>query len=234
MRSYEQMNADLDIRKKKLKLQSKENAAIQIMDQHKEAERILKEIRHSKNEEKAKQTLDALKEKQEKTLKELKEIKQDVFEHESAVVHEKPVVGSFVKMRNGSSIGQIIQIQKEVAEVQMGFMNLKIPLMDLVVTKEPIETRKKSVNTDMVSGKDRPETKIDLREYTKSDALHFLQEFMDRALLNNLYELKIIHGVGTGVMKKEVRKMLNEYKDIKKIWHPEPEYGGDGVTYVQL
>jgi DNA mismatch repair protein MutS2 len=234
MKSYEQMSADLDIRKKKLKLQSKENAAIHIMDQHKEAERVLKEIRHSKNEEKAKQTLEALKEKQEKTLKELKEIKKDVFEHESAVIHEKPMIGSHVRMRNGSSIGQIIQIQKEIAEVQMGFMNLKIPIIDLIVTKEPIETRKKSVNTDMVSGKDRPETKIDLREYTKSDALHFLQEFMDRALLNNLYELKIIHGVGTGVMKKEVRKMLNEYKDIKKIWHPDAEYGGDGVTYVQL
>jgi DNA mismatch repair protein MutS2 len=121
-----------------------------------------------------------------------------------------------------------------MAEVEMGMMQVKIPLIDLVVTKEPIQTYKKSVNTDMVSGMQRPETKIDLREYTKSDALHFLQEFLDRALLNNLHELKIIHGVGTGVLKKEVHKMLREYKDIKKVWHPEPELGGEGVTYVQL
>ena len=36
---------------------------------------------------------------------------------------------------------------------------------------------------------------------------------------DSFYELKIIHGHGTGVMKKEVWKMLREYKDVKKYWH---------------
>jgi DNA mismatch repair protein MutS2 len=57
---------------------------------------------------------------------------------------------------------------------------------------------------------------------------------MDKALLNSVFEVKIIHGIGTGVMKNEVRKLLKQYRDIKKIWHPAPEMGGEGVTYVQF
>ncbi|MBP6446522.1 MAG: Smr/MutS family protein [Saprospiraceae bacterium] len=34
-----------------------------------------------------------------------------------------------------------------------------------------------------------------------------LQNFMDKALMNNTYELRIIHGIGTGVMKNEVKKL---------------------------
>ena len=235
IKSYEQMSLDMEIRKKRMKLQSKEQIAVQVMDRQREAERLFKEIKKASTASKAKDALDALKVEQEKAIKELTEIKREVFEEESKVQQiEKPEPGSFVRMRNGSSIGRILSIKKDIAEVEMGVMQVKIPLLDLVVTKAPIETRKKSVNTDMVSGKDRPETRIDLREYTKSDALHFLQEFLDRALINNLHELKIIHGVGSGVMKKEVQKMLREYKDIKKVWHPEPEQGGDGVTYVKF
>jgi DNA mismatch repair protein MutS2 len=61
-----------------------------------------------------------------------------------------------------------------------------------------------------------------------------LQNFMDRALLNNVYELKIIHGIGTGVMKNEVKKMLKQYKDVREVWHPDPEQGGEGVTLVRF
>jgi DNA mismatch repair protein MutS2 len=61
-----------------------------------------------------------------------------------------------------------------------------------------------------------------------------LQSFLDNALLNNAYELKIIHGVGTGVMKNEVKKMLKQYKDVKEFWHPEPDQGGEGVTLVRF
>ena len=57
---------------------------------------------------------------------------------------------------------------------------------------------------------------------------------MDKALMNNTYELRIIHGIGTGVMKNEVKKLLRQYKDVKEFWHPEPEQGGEGVTLARF
>jgi DNA mismatch repair protein MutS2 len=233
IQSYEHMNADLDIKRKKIKLQAKEQAAIKVMDQSNEMQKILKDIRQSKDEEKALQTSIALKKKQEDTLKELESLKMEVFAKEISTSKDKIEVGSFVRMRNGSSNGEVLSIQKGVAEVQMGFLKLKVPVIELVSAKEPIETKTKSINLPK-SGNELPETKIDIREYTKSDALNMLQNFMDKALMNNTYELKIIHGIGTGVMKNEVKKLLRQYRDVKEVWHPEPEQGGEGVTLVRF
>ena len=233
IQSYEHMNTDLDIKRKKIKLQAKEQAASNVMEQSKEMQKILKEIKHSKDEEKALKTAVALKKKQEDTLKELESLKMEVFAKEISTSKDKLKEGSFVRMRNGNSTGEILSIEKGTAEVQMGFLTLKVSLIDLVSAKEPIELKSRSINKPAASN-EKPDTKIDIREYTKSDALYMLQNFMDRALLNNTYELKIIHGVGTGVLKNEVRKMLKQYKDVKEVWHPAPEQGGEGVTLVKF
>ncbi len=234
IQSYEHMNADLDIKRKKIKIQAKEQAAISVMDQNKEIQKILKEIKHSKDEEKAMQASIALKKKQEDAIKELETLKMEVFAKEISTSSEKLEIGAFARMRNSTSSGEILSIDKNMAEIQMGFIKLKVPLIDLVAVKEPIEIKsKKSINTS-ITNNERLDTKIDIREYTKNDALNMLQNFLDRALLNNAYELKIIHGVGTGVMKNEVKKMLKQYKDVKEYWHPEPDKGGEGVTLVRL
>ena len=134
----------------------------------------------------------------------------------------------------GNTFPITLNLRGNMAEVQMGMLTLSVPVIDLEVTKEPIQTNaRKSVETSGVS-RVPFDKRIDLREYTKQDALRLLQEFLDRALLHHAYELKIIHGYGTGVMKKEVWKMLREYKDIKKYWHPEHDAGGEGVTIVQF
>ncbi len=233
IQTYESMNSDLEIRRKKIKLQVKESQAINVMDQNKEMQKILKEIRHSKDEEKALQASISLKKQQEEAIREVEALKMEVFAKEISTSTEKLKVGSFARMRNGTSTGEILSIDKNMAEIQMGFIKLKVPLIELVGIKEPIDLKKKSVQTsiDRYTSND---TKIDIREYTKSDALQMLQNFMDKALLNNVHELKIIHGIGTGVMKNEVRKLLKQYKDIKEIWHPEPEQGGLGVTWVRF
>ena len=67
IQSYEHMNTDLDIKRKKIKLQAKEQSAIKVMDQNNEMQKILKEIKQSKDEEKALQASIALKKKQEET-----------------------------------------------------------------------------------------------------------------------------------------------------------------------
>lgn len=231
--SYGNMNTDLEIKRKKLKILTKEASTRSVMEQNQEIKKILREIKHSKDEEKAIQTAIDLKKKQETALKELESLKMEAFAHEVAHTSQKIKVGTFVRLRDGTSTGEILSIDKNIAEVQMGFLKLKMPIVDLIPIKEPIEIRKKSINI-ITSSNERIDTKIDIREYTKLDALQMLQEFMDRALMNNAFEIKIIHGIGTGVMRNEVRKMLKQYKDIKEVWHPEPEQGGEGVTFVRF
>ncbi len=234
IKSYESMNSDLDIKKKKLKLQAKEQATVKVIEQNQEVDKLIKEIRRTQNAAKAEKLALQLKHEKEEKLSALKELKKEVFEKE--IVHNvMPLkVGTHVKMRNGTNHGIIVKLDKNMAEVEMGFITLKVPIIDLISIHEPIKTQNGlSVKTQLATA-EKPDTKLDIREYTKMDALRMVQDFMDRALLNNCYEVKIIHGIGTGVMKREVRKILKEYKDVKEVWHPEPEQGGEGVTFARF
>ncbi|MCZ2101040.1 MAG: Smr/MutS family protein [Chitinophagales bacterium] len=231
--SYDHMHAELDIKSKKLKIQAKEASMRTVADQQHELKKLLKEIKHSKDEEKALQAAIAIKKKQETELKALESLKMEAFAKEIAHNARKIQVGSFVRLRDGSTTGEILSINKNIAEVQMGFMKLKLPLVDLVPVNEPVVSSQNAGLSPAFS-KVKVDTEIDIREYTKLDAIQMVQEFMDQALMHNAYELKIIHGIGTGVLKNEVRKLLKQYKDIREIWHPDPDQGGEGVTFVRF
>lgn len=231
--SYENMHTELEINRKKLKIQAKEAKARTVTDHQHELKKLLKEIKQSKDEEKALQAAIAIKKKQEAELKELEALKMEAFAQEIAHNAQAIKVGSFVRLRNGTSTGEILSINKNIAEIQMGFLTIKMPLVDLIPINEPVATQPKPGNTSFFT-QEKFDTSIDIREYTKQDGMQMVQEFLDKALMNNAYELKIIHGIGTGVLKNEVRKLLKQYKDIKEVWHPEPDQGGEGVTFVRF
>ena len=122
-----------------------------------------------------------------------------------------------------------------MAELELGFFKIKVPVKDLIPSAKPLELQsERSINTSQVSGYGSFDSKLDLRGYRADEAMAFLEEFLEKALINNAHELRIIHGVGNGTLKKKVHAKFKEYKDIKKYWHPEEQLGGEGVTYVSL
>lgn len=234
IKNYEQMVADLEVKKKKLKLEVKQGAAQVLHAQKQAVQKALQDIKMIKEEEKLLVIADELKKKQELAVNQVVELKKEVYDQEVKKASKPIEAGDFVKLRTGSSIGEVLRVHQQKAEVQLGVLKVTVPLIDLELSKEPIQVNtRKSINTDKVN-KYLPESKIDIREYTKQDAVRLLEEFLDRALLHNMYELKIIHGHGKGVLKKEVWNILKQYKDVKKYWHPVAEEGGEGVTLVQF
>jgi DNA mismatch repair protein MutS2 len=232
IQSYEVLNKDLEFKRKKLKQEQKEASLFAMSEATKEAQKIIKELKSEKDLEKAQAILEEKKSKQITISKEIVDIKEEIFE--STRKNQKPfVVGDFVKMQDSMSIGEILSIDKNQAEIQLGILKLKTPIRELVHANEPIITKKKSINLSGVSMLGTPDTKLDLRGYRMEDAQWFLEDFLDKALINNAFELRIIHGVGNGTLKKLVHKKLKEFK-MTDFWHPEPEYGGEGVTIVRV
>jgi DNA mismatch repair protein MutS2 len=92
----------------------------------------------------------------------------------------------------------------------------------------------KSISTAFSSNHQDVESKLDIRGFTKGEAGKIVEDFLDKVLLSNNFEVQIIHGVGNGVLKKVVWAKAKEYKDLKKIWHPQAEQGGEGITLIQL
>lgn len=75
---------------------------------------------------------------------------------------------------------------------------------------------------------------LDIRGQTVEEALHFLENELDRASLHQEDRIKIIHGHGTDTLKKAIRTFLSRSLYVKKWKAGSPEQGGDGVTWVEL
>jgi len=76
--------------------------------------------------------------------------------------------------------------------------------------------------------------RIDIRGQRADEALASLEQFYNRALVNNLNRLEIIHGKGTGVLQQVVDDFLSRQKQVKSHRFGEIEEGGAGVTIAEL
>ena len=76
--------------------------------------------------------------------------------------------------------------------------------------------------------------KIDLRGVRVDDALGRVDVFLDRAALEGLTTVTIVHGHGTGALRQALREHLARHPLAKGFRPAEPDQGGDGVTVVEL
>ena len=79
-----------------------------------------------------------------------------------------------------------------------------------------------------------PAMRIDLRGQTADAALAELAYFLDQALLRGARDLEIIHGRGTGALRREIHAFLKDFKGVASFAVANEDYGGDGVTLVRL
>ncbi|WP_143787092.1 Smr/MutS family protein, partial [Oenococcus oeni] len=75
---------------------------------------------------------------------------------------------------------------------------------------------------------------IDLRGERYEQAMIDLDRYIDQAMLNNIDTIEIIHGKGTGALRKGVTQMLRSDRRIKHYQFANPNGAGDGATIVEL
>ena len=199
-------------------------------------EKVVREIRENQNLEKAKALV-----RQTKTNK--NEIKQEIEELNEVIAHKtirKKLdkafhVGDYVKMAGTNSVGKIESIKRNKVEIVSGLMRMTVPLSSLEHANQPLEIKKsKSINTDAVSKTANAATKLDIRGFRVEEAQKRVEEFIDGAMMNNVSFLQIIHGKGSGVLRKVVKAKIREYGQQISIRHPEEEQGGSGVSIIEI
>lgn len=123
-------------------------------------------------------------------------------------------------------------------EAQVGLikMMLKEDEFSLVkVQEEAQKPKKKQVHVVKKSKKSAgPRARLDLRGKRYEEAMQELDEFIDQALLNNIAQVDIIHGIGTGVIREGVTKYLSRNKHVKSFGYAPQNAGGSGCTIANL
>lgn len=123
--------------------------------------------------------------------------------------------------------------EKKTVDVQAGIIKSTVNLSE--VSKAKKERKSKPVTTKRGSMKIKiVRSEIDLRGMTVDEALAAVDRFIDDAYLNNLNQVHIIHGKGTGALRKAIKEKLSSSKYIKQFYYAPANEGGDGATIAIL
>ena len=127
-----------------------------------------------------------------------------------------------------------ISEQDGEAEVAVGDVRLRLKAHRLSPAHEGEKREPDGVEVqyDLFSGTSTIE--LDLRGYRAEDALLKVEAFLDKALRDGLNSVRIIHGKGTGALRRAVREMLTDHPLARSFAPEARERGGDGATVVEL
>ena len=199
-----------------------------------EATSIVEEAR-----EESERIIEELKAQKQYSLNEVARLKHELDELENVETVEEikddtPFkVGDYVKITITNQSGEIISLDKKNATVLCSGTKIRSSLGNLVHTARPKETKKVETRTKVQhSGNFRVE--CNLIGMRVEEAIGVLDKFMDDALLANAPFVRIIHGMGTGALRKAVWDRLKKYKFVKHYEMADGANGGSGATIVSL
>jgi len=141
-------------------------------------------------------------------------------------------VGDVVWVERLKSEGNVMEIDGDEAQVQSGRLRLRLSLDELEwrSTPQPQIAAREGVSARGVS----PGVELDLRGERADDALILLERHLDAAYSAGLPWVRVIHGHGTGALKKAVRSALKRHALVDDFEAGRDGEGGDGVTVVKL
>ena len=122
-------------------------------------------------------------------------------------------------------------------EVQMGILKMVLAEDEIEkqnvaeVKSEQKAAPKPRVNTSKAVNRANASATLDLRGQRYEAAMSELDQFIDRALLNNLPSVEIIHGKGTGAIRQGVQEYLRSHRAVKNFNFTGPD---QGATYAEL
>ena len=234
--TYARMQKDLEVQRKTFKLESQERALQAEARHQRELEGAMRKMREAERSEEAKAIVLAQRRQRKAREQKVNDLREELNEvaTEHAVLKRELRPGDHVRLRRGGSTGVVEAIDKGRAVVKLGALRMTANLRDLEGVHEQLDIRrtpsvKKSLRE--IEGGFRPE--LDVRGFRRDEVLRLVQDFVDRGMIENAKELRILHGKGNGTLRKTVREKLREYRQLQTR-HPSPDQGGDGVTIVSL
>ena len=220
-------------REKETELNKAREQAAEIVDLAlAESDDILKNL-HSKSQLKPHEIIEA-----KAKLKKLAPEKVDLSKNkvlQKAKKKRAPKVGDDIIVLSYGQRGTLTnQLKDGRWEAQVGLikMTLEEREFDLVQAQQEAPVKKKQVNVVKRAGGKGPQARLDLRGKRYEEAMEALDAFIDQALLNNMAQVDIIHGIGTGVIREGVTKYLQRNKQVKSFGYAPQNAGGSGATIV--
>lgn len=165
---------------------------------------------------------------------------------EASSIRTRPVSLPLVEPQPGDQVwvaglrtaGEIAHVDEDEAEVQVGSFRVRVPVGELEAREggplssvaKPAETRVRVYRTQAAG----PPTELDCRGLTVEETLERVGRYLDRAFLAGQVQVRIVHGKGTGALRRAVREELARHPLVSSFRPGAAHEGGEGVTVAEL
>ena len=225
---YNEFNREKETELNKARLEAQEIVDLALS----ESESILKKL-HDKSSLKPHEIIEA-----KAQLKKLAPETVDLSKNKvlkQAKKNRAPKVGDDILVTSYGQRGTLVKQLKDGRwEAQVGLikMTLEEQEFNLLKAEKEQQPKRKQVNVVKRANTAGPKARLDLRGKRYEEAMEELDAFIDQALLNNMAQVDIIHGIGTGVIREGVTKYLRRNKHVKSFGYAPQNAGGSGATIV--
>ena len=211
-----------------------------------EFKETIEDIEKADKEDKIARKMEKLREKQErKKDKKNKDQSQNTTAAPPSVPKVQPIeIGTSVKLKGQSGIGEVLDINGKNATVMFGMIKTTVKIerlersdISLSVAQKPIakSTFVSSETQDRVYEKKLNfKQDIDVRGMRGDEAIQSVTYFIDDAILLGISRVRILHGTGTGILRTLIRKYLATVSGVAHYQDEHVQFGGAGITVVDL
>lgn len=161
----------------------------------------------------------------------------------SVVPQREIVVGDTVRLLSFGSIGIVDEIKNGLAEVRVKSLRLREKLENLELVEPvatPKETRLEKLRQSATTGvqlnaaEQKAQSELNVIGQTTDEAVDAVDKFLDEASLAHLSKVRIVHGRGTGALRRAIGGLLDGHPHVARFVPAPPDQGGTGATLVEL
>ncbi|MGC2173307.1 MAG: Smr/MutS family protein, partial [Candidatus Sulfotelmatobacter sp.] len=152
--------------------------------------------------------------------------------------------GDTVKLKSTGRTATVTRkIDDRFFEVAMGAMKMKIARDDIAevfggarAVDSPLKAARarRGVSVSLENEGHNAASEINVIGYNVDDATREVQKFVDRAFLAGLPRVRVVHGSGMGILRKALRRALEQHPHVESVAEPPQNEGGGGATVVEL
>ena len=154
------------------------------------------------------------------------------------------MVGDSVRIKGLTTVGKVESIEGKQANVIFGGMRTKMAVSRLEhVDTATIQSEQKQFQAYNYSRETREtidkhrnqfRQELDVRGMRADEALNQVQYFIDDAILVGASQVRILHGKGNGILRQLIRQYLGSVPNVKSYRDEHVQFGGAGITVVEL
>ena len=153
-------------------------------------------------------------------------------ETEEPTVAPDVAAGAVVRVRGLHGEGTVRSVAGERVEIGIGGMRLWVERLacELVAAAAP----RRGSDPAIVAVSDEAPSELKLIGLTQEEAREELERFVDRALIAGVRRIRVVHGHGSGTLRRMVKEYLGKHPSVGSVAHPPQHLGGTGVTEAEL